>query len=216
MASIGPIIIAICVLASIGSIIYAYLKISKRTRQSSKAVFGTDNFYQISDSMRKELSGKPKQVLARTAELLPKITDNYGDFGCDEARGNASTIISVFLHAWSEGIKEINDATMFKINEQLKDNLATDKNDKVKRLFKDIKVHQTEIIGYTDNSNESVIKFQSSIEYITYLLNSEGAHISGSDTYKYQTKYDIEMVHDKTDKDLPFWYYRNIKEHNLG
>ena len=185
MASIGPIIIAICVLASIGSIIYAYLRISKRTRQSSKAVFGTDNFYQISDSMRKELSGKPKQVLARTAELLPKITDNYGDFGCDEARGNASTIISVFLHAWSEGIKEI-------------------------------KVHQTEIIGYTDNSNESVIKFQSSIEYITYLLNSEGAHISGSDTYKYQTKYDIEMVHDKTDKDLPFWYYRNIKEHNLG
>lgn len=66
------------------------------------------------------------------------------------------------------------------------------KSQETEELFQDIKIHRTEILGYTKEKGTCTITIQTSVQYLHYKRRN-GQILSGSEEYLEQSRYNMEL-----------------------
>lgn len=192
---IGLIIVLILILAIIIAIYVAYRKISRKVRSFSQAAFGTPNIMQGAEQMRMELSETPKSVSGMTQLLLPKITHDFPDFNYNEMKERANNVLTSYLRAVNDKNKSILQDGNEEIQNQLENHIEMLTTSGLREHFEQIRLHDTEIYQYRKTDGRCIVTFQTAFECYHYKTDSSNNVVDGSKEFKYQTKYNIDLVY---------------------
>lgn len=189
------IIALVLLLLVIGAVYYGVYKLKQKTRQFSREVFGTDSLKDGFEQIEAEYATTPKSVSAVTSLYLPKITRDFPEFSYEEMKTKAQNVLTSFLLA----VNDFNPGKLTEGNSELKNKLehtiALLKNKNQREHFDNIKIHRTEISGYTKKSGRCVITMQTSVQYYHYITDHDGRVISGSKNILYQSKYETDLIY---------------------
>lgn len=213
--SAGPkittIIILVLLLLLCGSIYAGYRFITHKTREISRTLWGTDSLAQGVEQMKREYASTPKSLSAMTSLLLPKIVADFPDFEYDEMRERAQNVLLSYLRAIeAKNTSLITDGTA-ELKEEASNRIASLESKGLQERFGQMKIHRTEISQYRRTKGRCVITFQSAIEYYHTIEDTAGNVTEGSREYKFQTKYNVDMVYIQ-DRSL----VENELDHALG
>ncbi len=211
MKYIPVIIILVLILAIIIAIFCGCLYLRCKTREVSHALWGTDNITQAAEQMRKEYTTTPKSVSAMTSLLLPKIVTDFPDFQYDEMKERAENVLTGYLRSiTAHNVSMLKDGNT-ELKQQLDDYIQMLLAQGLREHFDQIKIHRTEISQYRKSEGRCIITFQSALECYHY-ITEESSHLKeGSKDYKYQTKYNIDLIYIQ-DRNL----VENELDHALG
>ena len=207
-----PIIIILVLLIIIIAAIYcgvSYLR--RKSREVSRALFGTENLMEGVEKRNMELATTPKSVAAMTRLMLPRITADFPDFQYDEMKERAENVLVGYLCAINGRNSSLLPESGSELKEQLQYYLQMLDSQSKKEHFEQIKIHRTEISQYRKSDGRCIITFQSAVECLHYITDANGQVIQGDKTYKYQTRYNIDLIYVQ-DRDL----VENERERALG
>lgn len=206
MKYIPIIIILILILAIIIAIYCGVRYLQRKTRELSRMMFGTSNIAEGFQNLKVEEATTPKSVSGMTSLLLPKIAQDFPDFEYTEMKEKAENVLVGYLR----GVTERNAALCIDANAELKEQLNQHiqmlEAKQLREHFDMIKIHRTEINQYRKTSGRCIITFQSALECYHYITDFSGKVTKGEKEYKYQTKYNIDMIYIQD---------RNLVENNL-
>lgn len=189
------IVMLVLLLIVIGAIYYGVYKLKQKTRQFSRQVFGTDSLMEGFEQIEAEYAVTPKSVSAMTSLYLPRITRDFPEFSYDEMKEKAQNVLTSFLLA----VNDFNPGKLTEGNSELKNKLentiAILKNKDQREHFDNIKIHRTEISGYTKKAGRCIITMQTSVQYYHYITDNSGRVISGSKDVLFQSKYETDLIY---------------------
>lgn len=191
-----PIIIILILILTI--IIAAYCGVRylrNKTREVSSALFGTPDITQAAKQMKQEYSTTPKSVSAMTSLLLPKIVSDFPDFQYDEMKERANNVLTGYLQAVTAKNPGLLKDGNTELKQQLEDYIQMLSNQDLREHFDQIKIHRTEICQYRKTAGRCIITFQSALECYHYITDSSSTIKEGSKEYKYQTKYNTDLIY---------------------
>lgn len=195
MKYIPIIIILILILAIIIAIYCGVRYLQRKTREVSSALFGTPDITQAARQMKQEYSTTPKSVSAMTSLLLPKIVSDFPDFQYDEMKERAENVLTQYLRAVTEKNTAILTDGNTELKQQLDNHIQMLSVKDLREHFDQIKIHRTEICQYRKTAGRCIISFQSALECYHYITDSSSTIKEGSKEYKYQTKYNTDLIY---------------------
>lgn len=213
MKYIPVIIILALVLIIIIAIFCGVMYIRNKTREVSRALFGTSDVSQAARKMKQEYSSTPKSVSAMTSLLLPKIVADFPDFQYDEMKERAENILTSYLRAITERNSSLLQDGNTELKNQLENHIQMLSAKDLREYFQQVKIHRTEICQYRKTEGRCIITFQSSLEcyhYITDINNSSSIQ-EGSKDCKHQTRYNTDLIYIQ-DRNL----VEDERDHALG
>ncbi|MCX4377711.1 zinc ribbon domain-containing protein [bacterium 1xD8-6] len=200
------ILLLIVILAVFCGILY----VRHKAKEFSRTIFGTEDLSDGIRQMKREYASTPKSVSGMTNLLLPKIVSDFPDFEYDEMKERAENTLTQYLRA----VTQKNTAVLTDGNTELKQQLENHiQMLSIKGLwehFDQIKIHRTEIHQYKKADGRCIITFQSALECFHYITDTSSV-IEGSKEYKYQTKYNTDLIYIQ-DRNL----LENELDHALG
>lgn len=200
------ILLLIVILAIFCGILY----VRHKAKEFSRTIFGTEDLSDGIRQMKREYASTPKSVSGMTNLLLPKIVSDFPDFEYDEMKERAENTLTQYLRA----VTQKNTAVLTDGNTELKQQLENHiQMLSIKGLwehFDQIKIHRTEIHQYKKADGRCIITFQSALECFHYITDTSSV-IEGSKEYKYQTKYNTDLIYIQ-DRNL----LENELDHALG
>ena len=214
MKYIPILLILLLVLIIIIAIYCGIVYIRNKARNVSRALFGTSDITRAAEQMKQEYSSTPKSVSAMTSLLLPKIISDFPDFQYDEMKDRAENVLISYLRAVTERHPALLQDGITELKNQLENHIQMLSVRDLQEHFDQIRIHRTVISQYRKTEGRCIITFQSALEcfhYITNTSDSSGAVQEGSKTYKYQTKYNIDLIYIQ-DRNL----VNNELDHALG
>lgn len=183
---------------------YSYLK--KRTQQFSREMFGTDDIRQAASQMKKDYATTPKSVSGMTSLLLPKITADFPDFEYNEMKERANNVLTSYLRAVTANKVEMLQDGNTELKNQLRNHIEMLAGKGLNEHFDQIHIHRTEINQYRKTAGRCIITFQSAVECFHYITDSSNDIKEGEKEYKYQTKFNTDMIYiqdrEKVETDL--------------
>ncbi len=197
MKYIPFIIILILILAIIIAIYCGIAYIRNKTREVSRALFGTSDITKAAQQMKQEYAATPKSVSAMTSLLLPKIVSDFPDFQYDEMKERAENVLTCYLRAITERRHSLLQDGNSELKNQLENHIQMLCAKDLREHFDQIKIHRTEISQYRKTQGRCIITFQSALECYHYITNTANSSMvqEGSREYKYQTKYNIDLIY---------------------
>ncbi len=200
------ILLLIVILAVFCGILY----VRHKAKEFSRTIFGTEDLSDGIRQMKREYASTPKSISGMTNLLLPKIVSDFPDFEYDEMKERAENTLTQYLRA----VTQKNTAVLTDGNTELKQQLENHiQMLSIKGLwehFDQIKIHRTEIHQYKKADGRCIITFQSALECFHYITDTSSV-IEGSKEYKYQTKYNTDLIYIQ-DRNL----LENELDHALG
>ena len=200
------ILLLIVILAVFCGILY----VRHKAKEFSRTIFGTEDLSDGIRQMKREYASTPKSVSGMTNLLLPKIVSDFPDFEYDEMKERAENTLTQYLRA----VTQKNTAVLTDGNTELKQQLENHiQMLSIKGLwehFDQIKIHRTEIHQYKKADGRCIITYQSALECFHYITDTSSV-IEGSKEYKYQTKYNTDLIYIQ-DRNL----LENELDHALG
>ena len=211
MNYIPIIIILVLILAIIISIFCGVRYLQNKVRRFSQAAFGTSSITEGAEQLRQEMATTPKSVSGMTSLLLPKITKDFPDFQYDEMKERANNVLTEYLRAVNErNVAVLKDGNT-ELKQQLEDHIQMLAGKGWHEHYEQIRIHRTEINQYRKSEGRCIITFQTSLECYHHITNDTGKIIEGSKNYKYQTKYNTDLIYIQ-DRNL----VENDLDHALG
>lgn len=195
MKYIPVIILFILILAIIIAIYCGIHYIRQKTREFSRELFGTPDIMQAAKQMKQDYATTPKSVSAMTSLLLPKIVSDFPDFQYDEMKERANNILTGYLRAITEQNTSLLKDGNSELKQQLRDYIQMLSAKDMQEHFDQIKIHRTEICQYRKTEGRCIITFQSALECYHDITDTSGNIIKGSKEYKYQTKYNTDLIY---------------------
>lgn len=195
MKYVAIIIILVLILTIIISIYVAYRRIKRKTQQISRALFGTSDITKAAKQLKTEYATTPKSVSAMTSLLLPKIVADFPDFQYDEMKDRAENVLTSYLHAITGHNASILQDGNTELKQQLENHIRMLDSEGKKEHFDQIRIHRTEICQYRKTDGRCIITFQSALECFHYITDSSSRVIAGAQDYKYQTKYNVDLIY---------------------
>lgn len=213
MKYIPIIIILVLILTIIIAIACGIAYIRRKTREVSRALFGTSDITKAAKQMKLEYSTTPKSVSAMTSLLLPKIVSDFPDFQYDEMKERAENVLTGYLRSITERNSSLLQDGNTELKNQLENHIQMLSVKDLREHFDQIKIHRTEICQYRKTDGRCIITFQSALECYHYLTNifAPSTIREGSKEYKYQTKYNVDLIYIQ-DRNL----VENELDHALG
>ncbi|NLG05856.1 MAG: zinc-ribbon domain-containing transport protein [Clostridia bacterium] len=139
-----------------------------------------------------ELEHTPKSVNGMTSLCLPRIIADFPAFNWNEFKQKAENMLkSAFLALTQDDITKLTNASA-DLRNQISLSIAANKEQCQKEVFRDVKIHQTEIATYRKMGGTCVITLQTSVGYYHYIEKS-GSIICGSKDVKQQVRYSVEL-----------------------
>lgn len=204
------IILLIFILITIG-IYYVYQKVRRKVRNASLMLFGTSDITKAATQMKQEYSTTPKSVSAMTSLLLPKISSDFPDFEYNEMKNRSQNVLTSYLRAISEqNVSTMQDGNT-ELKQQLENHIEMLRAKGLHEHFESIHIHRTELNRYQKTAGRCIITFQTSLECYHYVTDENHAVIQGDKQYKYQTKYNVDLIYIQ-DRDK----IENELDHSLG
>lgn len=198
MKYLPVIIILVLILAVVLAVYLGVTYLRNKTREFSRALFGTSDISRAAEQMKQEYSATPKSVSAMTSLLLPKIIMDFPDFQYDEMKERAENILTSFLRAVTEHRPSLLQDGSKELRDQLENHIQMLSAQELQEHFHQIRIHRTEISQYKKTEGRCRITFQSALECYHY-KTKDGDHSNtvreGSREYKYQTKYNIDLIY---------------------
>lgn len=211
MKYIPIIVILVLILAILIAIFCGVRYVQKKTREFSRTVFGTDNISDGARKLKQEYSTTPKSVSAMTSLLLPKIVSDFPDFEYNEMKGRAENVLRQYLRAVTEQNTSLLTDGNTELKQQLEHQIQSLAVKDLREHFDKVRLHRTEISQYKKTDGRCIITFQSALECYHYITDSSSAIKEGSKEYKYQTKFNIDLIYIQ-DRNL----VENELDHALG
>lgn len=211
MKYIFIIIILILILAIIIAIYCGYRHLRQKVREFSRALWGTDDITKAAKKLKTEYSTTPKSVSAMTSLLLPEIVEDFPSFNYDEMKERAENVLVGYLRGVSEQKVSLLTDCNTELKQQLEDHIQMNKARGLWEHFEQIQIHRTEISQYRKEDGRCSIILQSAIECFHYITDEESNIKDGSKEYKYQTKYNIDLIYVQ-DRNI----VENDLDHGLG
>lgn len=207
-----PVIVILClVLAIIAAIYIGVRRLQRKTREFSRAVFGTSDLRQGVEKMKADMATTPKSVSAMTSLLLPKIVKDFPDFEYNEMKERADNVLTSYLRAINDQNAGVLQDGNTELKQQLENRLGMLSGSGRREHYEQIRIHRTEISQYRKTEGRCIITFQSALECFHYVTGEDGTVIDGSKEYKYQTKYNTDLIYIQ-DRNL----VENELDHALG
>ena len=195
MKYIPVIVILTLVLVIIIFIYLGFRKLRRKAREFSRAAFGTEDLSRGVEKMRMEMASTPKSVSAMTSLLLPKIVQDFPDFDYHEMKERADNVLVSYLRAVDAGNPGVLQEGSTELKQQLENQIAMSGHSGQREHYEQMKIHRTEINQYRKSGGRCIITFQSALEYFYYVTDETGRVTDGSREYKYQTKYNIDLIY---------------------
>lgn len=198
MKYIPVIIILLLILAVIITIFIGISHLRNKVREASRTLFGTSDITKAAKQMKQEYSTTPKSVSAMTSLLLPKIVSDFPDFQYDEMKERAENTLTSYLRAVTEANPSLLQDGNSELKNQLENHIQMLTAQNLQEQFQQIRIHRTEISQYRKTDGRCIITFQSALECYHYTMNTinpSAALSDGSRTYKYQTKYNVDLIY---------------------
>lgn len=213
MKYIPVIIILALVLIIIIAIYCGVMYIRNKTREVSRALFGTSDISKAARKMKQEYSSTPKSVSAMTSLLLPKIVADFPDFQYDEMKERAENVLTSYLRAVTEHNLSLLQDGNTELKNQLENHIQMLSVKDLREHFHQVKIHRTEICQYRKTEGRCIITFQSSLECYHYISGTDNSSPvqEGSKEYKYQTRYNTDLIYIQ-DRNL----VEDERDHALG
>lgn len=213
MKYIPIIIILILVLTVIIAIWCGIIYIRNKVRETTRTLFGTSDITQAAKQMKQEYSTTPKSVSAMTSLLLPKIVSDFPDFQYNEMKDRTENVLTSYLRAVDGRSPSLLQDGNTELKNQLENQIQMLSARNAQEHFDQIRIHRTEISQYRKSEGRCIITFQSALECYHYTtdLTNPSAVLEGSKDYKYQTKYNIDLIYIQ-DRNL----VENELDHALG
>lgn len=191
------ILILILILAIILAIYCGVAYIRNKTREVSRALFGTSDITHAASQMKQEYSTRPKSVSAMTSLLLPKIISDFPDFQYDEMKDRIENTLTSYLRAVTERNPSLLQDGNSELKNQLENHIQMLSAGDLQEHFERVRIHRTEINQYRRTEGRCIITFQSAFECYHYITNTADPSIvqEGSKEYKYQTKYNVDLIY---------------------
>lgn len=177
------IVIGICVAAS---------KIYKATKMVSPILSALND--RLPEQLA-EIEENPKSVSAMTSVYLPRIQQDFPEFNYEEFKNKAELMLISAFNAISENNIDALKNASSDLTQQVKNIINVNLDGRQNEIFKDVKIHKTEIRNYVKNNGTCVITLQSAVGYHHFLKSQSGQIIKGSDSHMQQTRYDIELLY---------------------
>lgn len=191
-----PIIIILVLLLAIVIAVYCGVNYVKhKTREFSRVVFGTESLTQGAKQLKEEYATTPKSVSGMTNLLLPKIVKDFPDFEYDEMKERAENVLTQYLCAITEKNPGAPIDAATELKQQLESHIQMLSAKGLWEHFDQIKIHRTEINQYRRTAGRCIITFQSALECFHYITDSSSSVKEGSKEYKYQTKYNTDLIY---------------------
>lgn len=188
-------IIFLAIVAGIGiSSFVIYRKIKTKVEQVSMAAFGTRNFVEGYKRQADALAERSKSVSAMTRVFAPQIARDFPEFNLEQFRNKAENLLVCALQAVSAGNARLLKDASGELCQQVVNQIEGNRAAGVREVYRDIKVHQTEISNYQKKDGKCIITFQSAVEHFHY-KEKDGGVIWGDAQRKQQTKYNTELVY---------------------
>lgn len=208
---IAIIFILLLLLVIIISIYAGYRHVKNEVQDFSSQVFGTSDIKQAAKTMQMEYSSTPKSVSAMTSLLLPKIVNDFPDFQYDEMKDRAENVLTSYLRAITDRNAALLTDANSELEQQLSNHIQMLSSEDKHEHYDQIKLHRTEICQYRKAEGRCIITFQSALECVHYITDASNHIVSGSKDYKYQTKYNTDLIYIQ-DRNL----VENELDHALG
>jgi hypothetical protein len=208
MSTLFPIILLFLIIIIIGSII---LKIKHSLKSISKAVFHTDSIIEGLSNINLSAKNSPRSISSMTRIYLPQITIDFPDFHYFEMRERAESLLKSYFMAINKSDVTLLTEGSSELKNQLSMLLRHQISQKERIVLKDFKIYQTEITKYEKSSGKIVITFQSSVQYIYYVLNMLNQVIEGNKDEMKQTLYNTSVYYIQNPELIS-----NIKEQGIG
>ncbi|MCM1498783.1 MAG: zinc ribbon domain-containing protein [Clostridium sp.] len=185
----------VIILLPIVLIVATVIYLRRKTRELSRSLFGTEDITKAAEQMRQDYATTPKSVSAMTSLLLPKIVSDFPDFQYDEMKERANNVLTGYLQAVTAANASLMKDGNTELKQQLADHIQMRSVQDTREHFDNVHIHQTAINQYRKTSGRCIITFQSSLECIHYITNAEQNVIEGTKAYKYQTKYNTDLIY---------------------
>ncbi|MGN0154724.1 MAG: zinc ribbon domain-containing protein [Lachnospiraceae bacterium] len=197
MKYVPIIIVLVLILAIIIAIFCGVRYLQKKTREVSRALFGTEDITKAAKHMKQEYSTTPKSVSAMTSLLLPKIVSDFPDFQYNEMKDRAENVLTGYLQAVSARNVSLMKDGNTELQQQLENHIQMLSAKDLQEHFDQVKIHRTEISQYRKTAGRCIITFQSALECYHYIstVNDSASVQEGSKEYKYQTKYNTDLIY---------------------
>lgn len=208
MSLIAVLLICIIILIIIGFVaIFIVIKKIKRksarllrsaegriVREAVKAVASNPGLYQKSIVEGARNEDAPKSVSGMTKIYLPSIARDYPDFNYNEMKRMVETFICSYFKCFNESSTVPLEYGDEELRHKLENILADNQRKSVQERYDSIKIHQTEISGYSNRPGKSIVTFQSSFEY-NYTKKVNNAAADGASGNKRQDRVEVELLH---------------------
>ncbi|MBO4902051.1 MAG: hypothetical protein J5518_04600 [Lachnospiraceae bacterium] len=147
------------------------------------------------DGIEAEYATTPKSVNGMTSLCIPRITADFPEFNWYEFRQRAENMLLSAFHAIEEEDASLLVNASGELRSQISLAIDANRNSGVREIFRDTKIHQTEIKDYRKAGGNCVITLQSAVGFYHYKVDRSGKRVAGSDTVTTQKRYDIELVY---------------------
>ena len=178
---------------AVGGAVYTVQHIGRRVRDVSRAL-GADTLARGLAEQARRLSETPKSVSAMTGVCLPRIQRDFPEFGWEQFRAMAESLLKEALLAiGSQDMTPLAGASP-ELRRQVELAIRDDRARGVRRRYEDIRIHRTEIAAYTKEAGSCTITIQMAVGCLRWDERG-GEVVSGSRELPVQTKYDMELAY---------------------
>lgn len=140
------------------------------------------------------LAETPKSVSGMTRIFGPQIARDFPEFSLQQFSNKVENLLVAALTAVTEGDAGMPDDVSEELRLQLENTIADNRREKIREVYAQVKVHQTEVTNYEKKGGTCVITFQSAVEHYHY-KERDGKLIWGERERKQQTKYNTELLY---------------------
>lgn len=158
--------------------VFAWFRIRRQVRMISKAMFGTPSLSEGLERQADILAETPKSVSGMTKLCLPQIEADFPEFHWPQWRQMCENMLKAYLAALSSqdlaALTGREGAASEELKKQVELRIEDQRRREVREVYRQVKIHQTEIARYQKEAGMCIIKLQSAVEYYYEETGPEG------------------------------------------
>lgn len=145
--------------------VFAWYRVRKQVRIVSKAMFGTPSLKEGLEHQADILAETPKSVSGMTKLCLPQIERDFPEFHWAQWKQRCENILKGYLSALERQNPACIEKDYEELRRQAEHQIEDQKRRGVREVYRQVRIHQTEISRYQKEAGLCMIKLQSAVEY---------------------------------------------------
>lgn len=189
-------IIVLVVIAAVGVTSFCvYKAISKKVKDASRALFGTDSLTEGIKKQDLEYAQTPKSVSSTEPGALPRISRDFPELDISKLKAmNTAKVMKVLNAIENSDTNAVSDEAE-QVQEFVRGKVDDAVSSATKINYENIKIHKCVINRYNKSSDKASVIFQTALEYIYFKSSAENGGAIIGEKKKLQSRITTEWVY---------------------